>query len=296
MARIRVGVWFDGSYFSKVSDHFRFKSATGQRLDIVGVLDLAKRQVANLAGVADSDVVVTQKDWFRGKFPAAESEAAGKLLAGAKFEDLLRDRGFSLSFHPVQEGSEKEVDVAIAVDVTEAAIRDDVDAVVLFSGDGDFVPAITKARFYGKLVVVIGADERQIDPAPKLAGRLRNVVDRVVDLCGHTADRSLWLAPSPSPSIATTPAPVSHGGSVVAGRLRGICTGKYDTKGGFGFIDDDDGTKGIWFHKASVSPNQFPLLTKGIRVTYGERQVRDKGPVAIDVRVDIGPNSTGGSL
>jgi len=47
---------------------------------------------------------------------------------------------------------EKQVDVQIAVDVVSGAYHDEYDVAYLLSADGDFVPAVDKARLAGKTV------------------------------------------------------------------------------------------------------------------------------------------------
>jgi len=45
---------------------------------------------------------------------------------------------------------EKGIDVQIAIDIIEHAIKDKCDCIILFSGDADFIPALKLAEEYGK--------------------------------------------------------------------------------------------------------------------------------------------------
>ncbi|MGN0157245.1 MAG: NYN domain-containing protein [Lachnospiraceae bacterium] len=70
-------------------------------------------------------------------------EAFRKIINGAlKIEDLS-ERDFSLSV------SQKGVDMRIGVDISSLAFKNQVDRIILISGDSDFVPAAKQARREG---------------------------------------------------------------------------------------------------------------------------------------------------
>ncbi len=66
-----------------------------------------------------------------------------------------------------------DVDVAMAVDGTEAAFNKEIDTIVFITRDSDYLPAILKAKKQGKKTVVYLVDEGS-------AIALKNTVDRVV--------------------------------------------------------------------------------------------------------------------
>ncbi len=72
----------------------------------------------------------------------------------------------------VQEEDANDVDVALAVAATEAAINRDVDFVALASRDADFLPVVQKAKEYGRKVIVFGAE-------PGFSSSLQNAADFV---------------------------------------------------------------------------------------------------------------------
>ena len=70
-------------------------------------------------------------------------EAFRKVLSGAvKLEDLT-EKDFVLSV------SQKGVDMRIGVDISSLAFKNQVDRIILISGDSDFVPAAKQARREG---------------------------------------------------------------------------------------------------------------------------------------------------
>ncbi|MDD3244659.1 MAG: TIGR00288 family NYN domain-containing protein [Candidatus ainarchaeum sp.] len=66
-----------------------------------------------------------------------------------------------------------DVDVAMAVDATEASFNKDIDTVVFITRDSDYLPAILKAKKQGKKTIVYLVEEGS-------AVALKNTVDRVV--------------------------------------------------------------------------------------------------------------------
>lgn len=78
---------------------------------------------------------------------AAAATAAGFTPVTKRVKYIRRDEGHV---------SKCDLDIDIATDLF--SLRDSYDRVVLFSGDGDFVPALTHlSRNHGKEIVVIGA-------------------------------------------------------------------------------------------------------------------------------------------
>ena len=72
-----------------------------------------------------------------------------------RFHDYLRNNGFDLKLRDTtQETVQKEVDVALAVDMVQHAYDDNYDTAILISGDRDFVPAVEKVKAKGKRVEV----------------------------------------------------------------------------------------------------------------------------------------------
>ena len=80
------------------------------------------------------------------------------------FQQILRDIGFDIKLKPYiqrADGSAKgDWDVGIAIDMMDAAARQDVDKLVLLSGDGDFDRLLERLnRGNGKETLVYGVPQ-----------------------------------------------------------------------------------------------------------------------------------------
>jgi uncharacterized LabA/DUF88 family protein len=99
--------------------------------------------------------------------------------------DWLEYNGFTVKAKPVREHDDGEgrrryrrnLSVEIAVDAIEIARH--VDAMMLFSGDGDLRPAVEAIQRRGVMATVVSTVRSQ---PPMLADELRRQADRVYDL------------------------------------------------------------------------------------------------------------------
>lgn len=71
-----------------------------------------------------------------------------------------------------------DIDVAMASDATEAVFNKAIHSIVFVTRDSDFLPAITKAKRYGKETIVVLAEESS-------AAALKNTADIVIVLAGE---------------------------------------------------------------------------------------------------------------
>ena len=93
-----------------------------------------------------------------------------------RFHDYLRNNGFDLKLRDTtNESSQKEVDVALGVDMVQHAYDDNYDIAILISGDRDFVPAIEKVNAKGKKVEVASFEST-------LSHKLQKIADYVYNL------------------------------------------------------------------------------------------------------------------
>jgi len=103
-----------------------------------------------------------------------------------KFQKALKHIGFTIKLKPFiqrADGSAKgDWDVGITIDMMSTAARNDVDTIVLLSGDGDFDRLLTHVKeAYGVKTVVYGV-------ANLTANSLINAADRY-----HKIEQSLLL-------------------------------------------------------------------------------------------------------
>ncbi|HKZ45513.1 MAG TPA: NYN domain-containing protein [archaeon] len=97
-------------------------------------------------------------------------------FAPEKLIEAIINEGFeSIMVLAEKEEDQTDVDVSLAVSVIEAVLSKEVDIIAIATRDADFLPVVQKAKEYGKLVIVMGAD-------PGFSASLRNAADYVENL------------------------------------------------------------------------------------------------------------------
>jgi uncharacterized LabA/DUF88 family protein/cold shock CspA family protein len=164
----RIGVFYDGNYFFRVSSYYAYGHERKSRLSISGLHDFVKQQVAV---EEDSDPKLCQivdAHYFRGRLSAAEASQRGDTLYWDRvFDDILMSEGVTTHYLPVKtvngEKQEKGIDVLLAVEALETAFYKKFDVVVLIASDGDYVPLIRKLNTLGTRVMVLSWDFEYTD-------------------------------------------------------------------------------------------------------------------------------------
>ncbi len=94
-------------------------------------------------------------------------------FAPEKLIEAIINEGYeSIMILAEKEEEASDVDVALAVSAIEAILTKDIDVVALATRDADFLPVIQKAKEYGKITVVFGAE-------PGFSSSLKNCADFV---------------------------------------------------------------------------------------------------------------------
>jgi uncharacterized LabA/DUF88 family protein len=119
----------------------------------------------------------------------------------AQAADWTRDRRVEVNHRPLRyyssgQAREKGIDVAVAVDLVHMAMRNQFDALVLFSADSDLLPAIELIRSAGWTHTEVAAWRG----GPRL--RLPNV-----NVWCHLLDKADWSAVAQDWSIRPSPRP-----------------------------------------------------------------------------------------
>lgn len=163
---IRIGVFYDGSYFALVSDYYRYHHPRQARISIAGFHDFLRHEIATWAG-KDTPARfchIVEAHYYRGRFAAEDTDReAGRLLRERKFDDALMKAGVTTHFMPMASASdgkvrERGIDVLLTLDAHEAAISGKIDFIVLVTGDGDFVPLAERLNALDCSVVVAAWD------------------------------------------------------------------------------------------------------------------------------------------
>lgn len=97
----------------------------------------------------------------------------GKVFLNQFASNKLVEAVVNQGFEPVI--TVGDVDVAMAVDATEAIFNPNVETIVFVTRDSDYLPSLIKAKRYGKETIVVMVDEAS-------AAALKNTADHVVFL------------------------------------------------------------------------------------------------------------------
>jgi cold shock CspA family protein len=160
---LKVGVFYDGSYFSHVSNYYNYIHAHRRRLHIGGLHDFVKHMVAEREGTKPNLCHIIDAHFFRGRFTAREAnEKPNQLYYDRVFDDVLMYNGVQTHYLPVKDlqgrKREKGVDVLMALETYELCMLKRYDVVALVASDGDHVPLVRKLHALGCKTMLLGWD------------------------------------------------------------------------------------------------------------------------------------------
>ena len=153
---LKIGIFYDGNYFYHVSNYYCYSHVRRSRLSIPGLHSFIKSMVAEKEGLSERFCQIVDCHYFRGRLPAKEAYARQILLNERIFDDILMREGVVTHYLPTSGGTEKGVDVALALETLELTLLKNYNVVVLIASDGDYVPLIRKLNALGTRVMVLG--------------------------------------------------------------------------------------------------------------------------------------------
>ena len=285
----RIGVFYDGSYFSHVSNYYCYDHQRRARISISGLHDFIRDEVAKNEQADARYCQIVDAHYFRARVSAADAQDRDALYRERVFEDVLISEGVTTHFLPSTPRGEKGIDVWFALEAFELAIYKKFNVVVLVAGDGDYVPLVRKLNTLGTRTMVTAWDfktsgvdgqERETRASQFLINEVTYAVmmDSIIDDRSRSGDRvvnNLFVAP-PQPSVARTARPVVASGELQEGVIQNL-------KDGFGFITPDSGGDNLFFHWRAVKDGDFDELEIGDLVLFVLGS-NDRGPCAVDVR------------
>lgn len=160
---LKVGVFYDGSYFTHVSNYYNYVHEHRRRLHIGGLHDFIKHQVAEREGTRPSLCHIIDAHFFRGRFSARDAnEKPNQLYYDRVFDDVLMYNGVQTHYLPVKDQMgrkrEKGIDVLMALETYELCMHKRFDVVALIASDGDHVPLVRKLHALGCKTMLLGWD------------------------------------------------------------------------------------------------------------------------------------------
>lgn len=161
---IRIGIFYDGNYFLKVSNYYAYGHPRRRRISLAGLHDFIRQHVASEEGSDYGLCQIVDAHYFRGRLSAQEASQRGDTLYYDRvFDDILMSEGITTHYFPIKtypDGSrqEKGIDVWLALESYEQALYKKFNVVVLIASDGDYVPLARKLNTLGTRVMVLGWD------------------------------------------------------------------------------------------------------------------------------------------
>ncbi|MBV6404820.1 MAG: NYN domain-containing protein [Flavobacteriales bacterium] len=166
---LKLGVFYDGGYFTHVSNYYNYAHPHHRRIHIGGLHDYIRHLVGEREGVHPNLCHIIDAHFFRGRFSARDAnEKPNQLFYDRVFEDVLMYNGVQTHYLPVKDlmgrKREKGIDVLMALEVFELCMYKRYDVVVLIASDGDHVPLVRKLHALGSRTMLLGWDYEITDP------------------------------------------------------------------------------------------------------------------------------------
>lgn len=296
----RIGVFYDGGYFSHVSNYYAYNHIRKARLSVSGLHEFIRRQVADAEGVDMKYCQIVDAHYFRGRYSAQEAQSKDRLLLDRIFDDILMNEGVVTHFLPLQTRggitTEKGIDVWFALEAFELAMYKRFNVLVLIASDSDYIPLIRKLNTLGTRVMLLGWDFEYVDQNQQTRKTttslslmdevtypilMHNVIDDKTKRNDPVVN-SIFVTPQQNKAFIP-PAPKTFSTSTTSVNETGKRKSKItQLKGGYGFILNDMDKTDLFFFHADVENCDFNELTVGDQVEYKIGK-NDKGPAAIEI-------------
>jgi uncharacterized LabA/DUF88 family protein len=170
----RIGVFYDGSYFTYARRHFYFDRKLGW-LDFKPFHALLENYI-RVKEQGYNHYCVVYGAWFQGMYGASQADEKQLRTDRNLYHDLMH-AGIDPKFFPMpQSGSgEKGADVALAIDAMQVGMEGKIDIAVLVTGDADFVPLVRALMKQGIRVMAVYFEYQHGEQKSFINERLLNI-------------------------------------------------------------------------------------------------------------------------
>jgi uncharacterized LabA/DUF88 family protein/cold shock CspA family protein len=291
---LRIGIFYDGYYFYKISNYYKYEHEKKARISISGLHDFIRSEVAALTNTDIRQCRIIDAHYFKGRSSA--KELGEKVQSERVFEDILMRENIVSHYLPLRFGDnntvqEKGIDVWLALEAYELAIYKHFDILVLVAGDGDYVPLVRKLHTVGTQVMLICWDfsyhnENGDVVETKTSRQLQEEVFFPVFMCQRIEQnasdyiKELFVTEKnydkfPVQNLKTETIPFPEQEEFVS-TIYSI------NPNGFGFIKDEE-RNNVFFHYSRVTNCEFYELKFGMNVKFTveediERSKKDGAP------------------
>jgi uncharacterized LabA/DUF88 family protein/cold shock CspA family protein len=278
---VRIGIFYDGYYFYKVSNYYKYEHDRRSRISIAGLHDFIRHETASLLKIEDiRHCQIIDAHYFKGRSSA--KEMGEKVQSERIFEDILMRENIVTHYLPLRYGEnntwqEKGIDVWLALEAYELTIHKRFDVLVLVAGDGDYVPLVRKLNTLGTQVMLISWDysyynENGVMSETRTSRQLLEEVlypvvmqERIANGGASEIVNNLFVKEkreSPAAGMEQI-AEKTPGQDVKNSAVSTILT----LKEGFGFIKDEK-RNNVFFYYDTLTNRDFDELETGMKVKY----------------------------
>jgi len=293
---LRIGIFYDGYYFYKVSNYYKYEHERRSRISISGLHDFIRSEVAAFTKTDIRQCRIIDAHYFKGRSSARD--LGEKVQSERVFEDILMRENIVSHYLPLRFGDnnvvqEKGIDVWLALEAYELAIYKHFDILVLVAGDGDYVPLVRKLHTVGTQVMLVCWDfsyhnENGDVVETKTSRQLQEEVFFPVFM-HHKIEQNkseyikeLFVTEK---NYDKSPVISNKDGGAEDARDDGeefVSTIFSINPNGFGFIKDEE-RNNIFFHYSRVTNCEFYEMKFGMKVKYTveedeERSRKDGAP------------------
>jgi cold shock CspA family protein/uncharacterized LabA/DUF88 family protein len=307
---LRIGIFYDGYYFYKISNYYKYEHEKKSRISISGLHEFIRSEIASLTNMDMRKCQIIDAHYFKGRSLA--KDLGEKVQSERVFEDILMRENIVSHYRPLRYagegtiGQEKGIDVWLALEAYELAIYKHFDILVLIAGDGDYVPLVRKLHTLGTQVMLICWDfsyhnengdivetktSRQLLSEVYYPVQMSQKIDQnnsehLKDLFVTERPQEWTFSFSQKPAAATEKQPEAPGNAAEL-----VSTIFSVSPNGFGFIKDE-GRNNIFFHYSRLTNCDFSELKAGMRVRCSieedpERSKREEMPVYRATKVTL---------
>jgi cold shock CspA family protein/uncharacterized LabA/DUF88 family protein len=302
---LRIGIFYDGYYFYKISNYYKYEHEKKARISISGLHEFIQAEVANLTGIDVRKCQIIDAHYFKGRSLA--KDLGEKVQSERVFEDILMRENIVSHYLPLRfagEGSigqEKGIDVWLALEAYELAIYKHFDILVLIAGDGDYVPLVRKLHTLGTQVMLICWDFSYHNESGDIVETKtsRHLLSEVffpvqmnlrIDQGNNEYIKDLFVQEKPQEFVSNlSQAAETEKNSEQTEEFTSTIFSILPN--GCGFIRDDE-RNNIFFHYTRLANCDFAELKPGMKVKYtieedAERSKREETPVYRATRITL---------
>lgn len=161
---IRVGIYYDGNYFTHVSNYYNYVHDRKSRLSIGGLHDYLKGRIALQMETESELCKITESHYYKNRLSAQEAnERENQVYFDRVFDDILTFENVETHYLPSKgsintRSGDKSLNIRLALDAFESAVKNNFDVIVMIGVDGDYAPLVKKIQSAGKVVFLASWD------------------------------------------------------------------------------------------------------------------------------------------